>query len=170
VLKLFKNRKSKYPHPSDLVERDGVHFLTGKTAPFCGQIEFTHEEEITLEHLQDPRVMLVNFRMEFLHGKLNGTTIETLEDGTAFRRYTYRDGVREGPYYKYSVDGVLEHEANYKDNQLHGLWRSFVVLGGDSAIHEEGSYKNGKKNGIWKTYGLDGELLSQGSYKNGKEI
>ena len=85
------------------MERDGVHFLTGKTAPFSGQIEFTHEEEITLEHLQDPRVMLVNFRMEFLHGKLNGTTIETLEDGTTSRRYTHKNGVREGPSH-YPVD------------------------------------------------------------------
>jgi len=170
MLNFFKKKKSKYPQISDLEERDGVYFLAGETKPFSGHAEYTYEDKIIYhENWRDPEFVQIIKRMEFLHGRLNGTTSDTLQDGTIARRYIYKHGELE-ELYRYNLrDGGLDTEENYKNGQLHGSWRSFWPLS-DNAILEEGEYENGEKNGLWKRYSSNGVVASIGQYKKGEKF
>ena len=64
-------------------------------------------------------------------------------------------------------DGQLEWEANYKDGELDGLYRSWYENG---QLDFEYNYKDGKEDGLCKGWYENGELSYETNYKDGVEI
>ncbi|MDP4712339.1 MAG: toxin-antitoxin system YwqK family antitoxin [Saprospiraceae bacterium] len=87
--------------------------------------------------------------------------------------YTNEQGVREvyfldkvtqkktGLYRKYNPDGILEEEAYYVDDTLHGS-RVLYQVSGDTLIIE--SYRSGDFHGTFKAFYDNGALQLQGEY------
>lgn len=105
-------------------------------------------------------------------GPIKEYNIESRKDGVHKKVYsqgmwdetTYKNGVKEGPYKAYFVNGNLQMEVNYKNNQLDGIARFYYASG---KLAEERAKKDGKDDGAWKLYDENGNLLQQDMYKDG---
>ncbi|WP_299110629.1 energy transducer TonB [uncultured Winogradskyella sp.] len=124
----------------------------------------------------------------FTNGKKNIPEISFFDNGTV-KRKTEREGdiyiVRayyesgklfyeraymSGYYKQYTEEGKLKIEANYKDFQLYGKWKSYNE---DENLDWSISYENGYRNGVYQNYYNNGQLKVQGvilnDRKNGEE-
>jgi antitoxin component YwqK of YwqJK toxin-antitoxin module len=69
----------------------------------------------------------------------------------------------------YSKSHNIEFVETYKDDILHGPWKSYYENG---QIEEIGLYNNGKKDGLWKWYYYSpkNEIKREQTFKDGKLI
>ena len=56
----------------------------------------------------------------------------------------------------YFENGQLRIKRSYQNGLKEGEWKSFYI---DGTVIETGAYKQGSKIGIWKTYDIKGELI-----------
>jgi uncharacterized protein len=91
---------------------------------------------------------------------------------------SYKNGVPEGVFREYSMDGEVIDTKVYKEGKVtsqgilddsgleQGHWKFFYYPKGK--IRSEGDYKDGKKTGLWKYYHENGNLMQEGSYVEDK--
>jgi antitoxin component YwqK of YwqJK toxin-antitoxin module len=86
---------------------------------------------------------------------------------------TYKNGVRDGIFREYAIDGTLTGSKVYKMGRLNrvglmdeagleqGFWQNLYPNG---AVSAEGNYIDGKKTGYWKFYHENGNMMEEGNY------
>ncbi len=75
---------------------------------------------------------------------------------------SYVNGVFTGPYIEFDERGRLLKQANYMNNELHGLYGEFKTGRPIKKI----MYNNGAINGFVKEYNSRAELIKETIYKN----
>ena len=78
----------------------------------------------------------------------------------------YKDGKKEGKWFKWYWSGNKMCEEEYKDGKPEGKWTEWW---GNGTKKEEGEFKNGKKEGKWIEWWDDGNKINEEEYKNGKQ-
>ncbi len=73
----------------------------------------------------------------------------------------YKNGLLEGDYKTYYINGKLTEWSKYKNGLLNGTSKRFTE---DGILIEEINYKEGKLNGEAKYYNTSGELMLKGFY------
>jgi uncharacterized protein len=91
---------------------------------------------------------------------------------------TYKNGVPDGVFREYSMEGDVIGSKVYREGKVtgegilddsgleQGHWKYFYYPKGK--IKSEGDYKDGKKIGVWKYYHENGNLMQIGSYVDDK--
>jgi uncharacterized protein len=87
-------------------------------------------------------------------------------NGNKLSEGVYLDGLRDGEWKYYDVDGYLSSTENYSKGNLEGKYTSYHPSG---KIKTEYSYQNDQLEGIYKAYYLNGTLERQGYYAGGEE-
>lgn len=101
--------------------------------------------------------------------------------------YTYKDGLKDGPFEEASVYGYFLLKGSFKKNLPEGEWKYFYYTGDlektsvykDGKLHGpyfyyydneqvnvEGQYENGLKTGTWTWYTKFGKIDMQGPFVN----
>lgn len=91
---------------------------------------------------------------------------------------TYKNGIPEGAFREFSLEGKITSSKIYKDgfligegiydeaNKEQGLWKEYHTNG---QLKAQGEYMNGKRIGEWSFYHANGKLEQKGKYdKKGK--
>ena len=76
------------------------------------------------------------------------------------------EGMKEGEWNDYYIDGTLKAKGNYLSNLRTGKWGFYYKNG---SVEQRGSYKNGKEEGLWEWYYENESIKRQEEYYNGKE-
>ena len=100
-------------------------------------------------------------------GMYNGPYMEFNQRGQLQLRASYRNNLLHGPWGKYSF-GRPEEEAEYKDGQLHGMYKVYYQR--DGKLQSEAEYKNGKQDGLYRFYNEEGQITLEYQYKNGEKV
>lgn len=83
----------------------------------------------------------IEVRTAYLNNQLNGI-VGTYKNGRPVQEVSYKDGMLDGPTYKYFNNGKLQQEINYKNNKQDGAFKYFDE---DGKVTLEYMYKNGEK-------------------------
>lgn len=75
------------------------------------------------------------------------------------------EGLKEGRWYSYSIDGNKSSQGEYKAGNKVGEWIYYYA---DGNIESVGNYVNGHREGEWLWYYADGSLLKKENYIYGK--
>jgi len=78
----------------------------------------------------------------------------------------YVDGLRQGVWKTYYIDGTLWSEGTYLNDMRHGLWKHYYEDG--VTLSKEFHYLNGQLYGSFKGYDKDGTLSLEEHYLNGE--
>ena len=79
----------------------------------------------------------------------------------------YKNGKENGLRTEWRWDNEKKiMEANFKDGDLHGLYKDWHSNGVQANI---GQYKEGKEDGLWVLWSKDGSSQIKKIYKNGNE-
>lgn len=94
--------------------------------------------------------------------------LEAIEAEDSFgdiEKYSRRksDAVKQGPYAKFTREGIKLEEATYKNGMLHGF-RILFSEKGDTQVIEH--YRRGLFEGEYKSFYDNGQLEMQGRYEN----
>ncbi len=123
-----------------------------------------------------------------IEGTRNGLWSAYYPGGEKMAEYSYKNGLREGPFrswyasgviseegqmlnnersglvIKYYPSGIIETEGNYRSNQPHGIGAHFRP---DGSKDKEFVMSDGRPNGSIKEYFPDGQLAKESSYTFG---
>lgn len=105
--------------------------------------------------------------ISFEGGLYNGVYLEFNERGQMQLRAGYRNNKLHGPWGKYSF-GRTEEEADYKDGELHGMYKKFYKR--DGKLQSEAEYKNGVQDGVYRFFNEEGAVTLEYQYKNGEKV
>lgn len=83
-------------------------------------------------------------------GKLEGLRSVFYPSGKIAEEIGYKNGLKNGPYKKYTETGIIIEESNYKNNEFNGL--AIFRNADDGTIVSQGKFVNGKKAGIWQFF------------------
>jgi len=83
------------------------------------------------------------------------------KNGRLIAEAQYINGKLNGYSKTWNEEGILTLHANHKDNEYHGIYKSWWPCG---ALKEVGEYNNGKKTGKYFWYKSNGELLQEHEY------
>ena len=88
---------------------------------------------------------------------------------TGEEKGSFKNGKKEGFFFKYYKNGQLWSKGNFKNNKKEGSW---VVYFNNGQIFSKGKYKKGKPEGYWIMYNEDGTIVDAmtGMWKNGYRI
>jgi hypothetical protein len=82
-------------------------------------------------------------------------------EGQTLLSWCEADGVKDGPFEQFSVQGGLQVRANYEKGRLQGEFRRYFPGG---KVATEGEFKDGKMSGHWKRYHEDGRLRDESDW------
>lgn len=102
----------------------------------------------------------------YTNGEYDGTMTRFDKQGRKREQRTYKKGKKDGPYRIWDENGAIVREANYKDDGLHGVSKSYQ----NGKLTWEIGYRNNKYHGDHKRYGPDGSLKEHLVYENGKLV
>ena len=74
-------------------------------------------------------------------------------------------GLKNGTLKRYTWEGFIEEEQDYKDDEMTGLYKSYHE--NSNQLLEEGYYINGKHNGVFTSYHENGKIQSKKTWVNG---
>lgn len=102
----------------------------------------------------------------FKNGERDGLTEQFYNDTGKLRvSANYKNGVLEGEFKAYYLNGNLQGEVNYINGEMNGEFKEYHE---NKKIRLSGSYKNSLQEGEWKSYLEDGTLESLINYKAGE--
>ena len=93
----------------------------------------------------------VALTVEYDNNKLNGQVLKYYYNGKKKRQTLFKDGLRNGPDFRYNKYGQLLQFETYEKGVLNGPFMSFFHSGHPSV---QGNYLNGKLHGEHVTWGL----------------
>jgi antitoxin component YwqK of YwqJK toxin-antitoxin module len=97
----------------------------------------------------------------FKDGLEDGDFVEYKINGDTAVSGSYNKGLKTGAWKQFFYNGKIEKIANYKDNLLDGLYQVFYDYG---KIRTSGYYKEGKKSGLWTWYATNGAIDMKGTF------
>jgi len=98
----------------------------------------------------------IEYRAEFLNGKLDGTTKVWHEEGYIFSISEYSNGFPNGKWRKFYSNGNLMFEENYIFGKKNGFERWYHENGN---IKSEQHFKDGKQDANIIRWDLDGNII-----------
>lgn len=123
------------------------------------------------------------------YGGFDGTIQEFYTEGRPFNTHTHYDGMREGEYKEYALNGNLIEEGQYFNSEMTGTWKyyskatgkmtrtvemkndlrngKYTIYYSSGAVSEERNYVNGLRDGDFKMYAPDGSLIIEMHYVYG---
>lgn len=93
-----------------------------------------------------------------------GAVTSSYADGTTELEATYRNGVPDGPWKRYSGDGSVYQEGAYVGGAKHGTWVSYHPNGQKL---QEGEWHHGEPVGVHRVWLEDGTLLVERDHSRG---
>lgn len=81
--------------------------------------------------------------------------------------YDVVNGIKQGDFKLYSLNGNLQIEGRLKDNKNVGLWKYYYETG---ELESKGEFENDKPRGEWTWYYPSGKIKERGNYFEGKRI
>ena len=96
----------------------------------------------------------------YKNGKLEGKRSVFYPDGKIAEEMFFINGVKNGPYKKFSANGVALEEVTYKNGEIDGI---AIYRDSDGTIASKGPYVNGLKKGMWEFY-RSGKLVKKEKY------
>jgi len=94
----------------------------------------------------------------------NGELAVYFTNGNLKEWYSYKDGLKHGPFAEGSVYGYYLLKGTFHENQPDGEWRYFYYTGDLEKISH---YKNGKLHGPYSYYYDNGQVNVEGQYEDG---
>ncbi|MFZ4785681.1 MAG: hypothetical protein ACOYLH_09395 [Flavobacteriales bacterium] len=123
------------------------------------------------------------------YGGFDGNIQEFYTDGKPFNSHSHFDGMREGEYKEYALNGNLIEEGQYFNDEMTGTWKYYAAIDGklmrtvemkndsrngkytiyykSGAVCEERNYLNDQRDGDIKMYAPDGSLMIEMHYIDG---
>ena len=81
--------------------------------------------------------------------------------------YDVVNGIKQGDFKLYFLNGNLQIEGRMENNRNVGEWKYYYESGG---IESKGEFENDKPKGEWTWYYPSGEIKEKGNYFEGKRI
>lgn len=128
------------------------------------EVNKMHEGEWKFYHPDSKSVMSTE---KYAQGKLTGVRKVFFPNGNINEETTFVNGIKEGPYKKYTEKGILLEDARYKNDQFHG---PVTYKNGQGEIVTTGQFTNGKKTGIWKFFEKGKLVKEKNMSKKGASI
>ena len=111
---------------------------------------------VTKERISNDKVTIVD-GVCYLKADMSivtGIVTQAYEDGQLKLEANYKDGQEDGLYKTWYENGQLRFEANYKDDERDGLYRKWYENG---QLRFEANYKDGELDGLSKTWDENGQ-------------
>ncbi|WP_432222020.1 toxin-antitoxin system YwqK family antitoxin [Flavobacterium sp. TMP13] len=102
----------------------------------------------------------------YVKGKLEGLRSVFYSSGKIAEEQFFKNGLKEGPYKKYTENGLTLEESNYNNDLYNG---QAVFKNGAGLIISTGNFINGKKAGVWEFY-EKGKLVKEVNMSDPKAI
>jgi antitoxin component YwqK of YwqJK toxin-antitoxin module len=131
------------------------------------EVNHLYEGEWKYYHENMPDIMTIeNYKAGKLNGKrtvyYRGSGVKGEEN--IAEEATYSNGLKNGPYKKYTLKGIVLEDSNYKNDALDGPAVYKDPLGN---LVSRGSFKNGQKTGVWEFY-ENGKLIKKDNVNKSK--
>ncbi len=108
---------------------------------------------------------------DMLEGQKTGVWRDFHPNGNVAKMTTYKEDKRNGISYVFDLDGGIEEEASYENEQLSGRKITYMLMGkGKNRSYRplmDESYKAGKLDGELRKYTTLGKLQEVSNYRNG---
>jgi antitoxin component YwqK of YwqJK toxin-antitoxin module len=91
--------------------------------------------------------------------------VKMWSSGKIREEYFELNGMREGLYESYYLNGDLERTCTYHQNEMHGIERYYNAETGKMSSEVE--FNHGKKHGWSRWFTSNGDLIGEAHYKNG---
>lgn len=114
-------------------------------------------------HLEDSKKMVNEIKFFEKSDKLNGVHKTYYKNGHVRYEGRFANGVPNGVFKTYSVDGTLIGIDNYSWGRITGTSKMYYATGEKLAEYR---YKNGKLEGVSSVYNKDGSVIIKASYRN----
>jgi len=129
------------PRNMDTLVQEGYLFLDRETLkPYSGLVFELFADDTTKIHK----------RGQLTDGKQDGTWQMYAEDGVLLTRYTFSNGVEDGPFLHNWPNGSTGLAGYYSNGMREGPSEQFLP---DGEPFESGSYSRGEKCGEWVEFG-----------------
>ena len=89
---------------------------------------------------------------------------EYSDDGRILGKGVKLNGVKQGNWKYFFVNGNIKSEVEYKDGIRHGIYRDWNV---DGVLQIETFFQEGKTHGLWKEYYENGNVREIARYVDG---
>jgi antitoxin component YwqK of YwqJK toxin-antitoxin module len=103
----------------------------------------------------------------YVHGKLQGITLEFNERFELIKRTNYDNGQPNGYFATYNRSRV-KSEGYYKAGKYHGRYTKYYDY--SDQIQAETDYQNGLQHGIYRFYDKQGNMTLDYEYKDGEKV
>jgi len=101
----------------------------------------------------------------FNKGIPNGSW-KLFKNNVLIEEYTYKDGILDGDYKEYYMDGSKKSERHFVNGKAEG---KFIKYYSNGKVESEVNYKNGEQDGAEVFYDSEGNVRSSATYSTGKE-
>ena len=120
-----------------------------------GQWKYYHENSKVIMTLEN-----------YKKGKLEGIRSVYYPNAKIAEETNYSNGIKNGFYKKYTVDGIILEESNYVKGQFDG---KAIYREPNGNVASQGIYVNGKKKGMWQFY-ENGKLVKEENMSKVKKL
>lgn len=120
-----------------------------------GQWKYYHENSKVIMTLEN-----------YKKGKLEGIRSVFYPNAKIAEETNYINGIKNGFYKKYTVDGIILEESNYVKGQFDG---KAIYREPNGNVASQGIYVNGKKKGMWQFY-ENGKLVKEENMSKVKKL
>jgi antitoxin component YwqK of YwqJK toxin-antitoxin module len=114
-------------------------------------------------HKASTKLLCVEF---YKNGKLEGLRKVFFENGAIAEETSYVNGIKNGPYKKYTEKGIVLEESNFSKGKYEGI-ATFRESNGQ--LSAKGPFVDGGKMGMWQFYS-NGKLKKEEKYPVVKKI
>ena len=129
---------------------------------------------ISCNSVPNPKLMcydlIVDLGKEYHNGKIFSGSCYTVYDEDNTKKdeiRSYKNGIRDGVWAKYYIDGKLNYRGIAKKGEITGKYKHYRENG---SLSIEGLMKNGYRDGRWKYYDLGGNVEKKELYDNGSLV
>jgi len=95
-----------------------------------------------------------------------GIRVSHHDNGQIKSKWTYKNGIKNGPYIRYFENGSVYGKKNYKNGESHGEYLAYRRNG---QLYERRIYEDGEMT-LNEYYRKNGQIESRDIYKNGERI
>jgi len=164
TFKYFDDTKAGSLIATRVFAKDGSCYTTifdqkGNKVSEGKEVNKQHEGEWKFYHKESSVVMALE---NYKNGKLNGVRKVYYPNKSINEESVYVDGIKDGPYKKYTEKGVLLEDSVYKKGELHG---PATFKNENDQIVAKGNFVNGRKMGMWQFY-ENGKLVEEVNMSN----
>ena len=101
----------------------------------------------------------------FINGLKEGPWVWYDLDGAEIEKGIFKNGKREGTWITFHKNNILR-KINYKNGEREGYT---IVYHHNGQLHTKGIFKNGKREGTWVWHRKNGQIMDKGNFKNDKK-